>query len=252
MRGMQFEPFKPGSQRAPGGSLERFLHSADLVDGQLVGKAVGFIVSNWARANNLPTQRRISRDQLAAIPGALRAGFSTGMGDLNSRNCAVFLDHASHARQRFDMRIRPDAKIMRRDAAARFDRGCFGDDQSRAACRAGSQMDHLPVVRKAIGVAVHAHRRNTDPVAQGDSFDCLFISNFRQGQFHFHAKLSFYPGPKHLQMDLAHAGKQNLSGLLVTCQAQGKVFIQNPGKGGKEFFFFALFGMYGKGDDRRK
>jgi hypothetical protein len=73
------------------------------------------------------------------------------MRQLNGRHRALAQDESCHAGVRFNMRVGPDAKVARSDAAAGLDRGGLGHDQSGAAGSTRAQVNQVPVIGHAIG-----------------------------------------------------------------------------------------------------
>ena len=121
-------------------------------------------------ADGLPASVRFDNSALR-FPGPATAGFSSRMRQLDAGNGAVLLQECGNRRQPPDVRIAPDAEILRTDSAARFDRRRLDDDKRRTADRAAAQMHQMPVGRKAIFAAILAHRRDRDAVAEGDVAD---------------------------------------------------------------------------------
>src|SRR5262245_21520450 len=69
------------------------------------------------------------------------------------------------------MRVAPNAGVAWRDASFRCDGGCFDEHECRAAYRAASQMDQVPITGEAVVGAVLAHRRDNDAVPEADASD---------------------------------------------------------------------------------
>jgi len=68
------------------------------------------------------------------------------MGDLDARHSAVLLDNLYYPAQRLDVFVAPDADVKGGDAPERLHGGGLGDNQSRAAHSARTQVYHLPVI----------------------------------------------------------------------------------------------------------
>jgi hypothetical protein len=110
----------------------------------------------------------------AAMPGRVGAGLAAGMGDLRARHRAGGGDQARQPSVAGDLRIVPQAQVLRRDAALRRHCRGFRDHQPGAADGAGMQVGQVPIGRLAsIGTAgaatILAHRRDADAVADGDA-----------------------------------------------------------------------------------
>jgi hypothetical protein len=70
-----------------------------------------------------------------------------------------------------DVLVLPDSVIARADASARFNRGCFHHHQASATGRAAAEVHQMPVRREPIHAGILAHRRNEDPIPEGNFAD---------------------------------------------------------------------------------
>src|SRR6185295_6981892 len=94
-------------------------------------------------------------------------------------------DKRGNARKSRDLRVRPDADVAVRDAAAGFDRARLDEHDARTALRELAQVHEMPVVHQALGRTVLAHRRDHDAVlrahlAQAERFKKLGRGHFFQ------------------------------------------------------------------------
>ena len=80
------------------------------------------------------------------------------MGELNTGYGAMRFEERRNPRQTFDVRIAPDAEILRTDPAARFDGGRLEHDERGSADGAAAEVYEMPVGRKTVHRAVLAHR----------------------------------------------------------------------------------------------
>jgi hypothetical protein len=103
-----------------------------------------------------------------AVPRPLAARLAAGMGELDRRNGAVLAQMAGDARERRNVRARPQPDVAIGDAAVLGDRGRLDADDAEPAERELAEMGEMPVAREAVGGAVGAHRRQHGAVAQHD------------------------------------------------------------------------------------
>jgi hypothetical protein len=69
-------------------------------------------------------------------------------------------------RESLDVRIAPNAMILRADAAFRRYGARFHDHSSGAPDSAAPEMHEVPIRRETIHARILAHRRHHDPIAQ--------------------------------------------------------------------------------------
>src|SRR5690242_17657258 len=86
---------------------------------------------------------------------------------------AVFAARGDHAFHRLFVRVAPETRAPRCDAADRLDIGHLDDDESRTGDRQRRQMLRVPIRRDTVVGAVLAERRHDDAIveretAQGD------------------------------------------------------------------------------------
>jgi hypothetical protein len=88
------------------------------------------------------------------------------MRQLNTGNTSVLVRKTRNPSERLDVRIAPNAVILRADAAFRRYGARFHDHRSGAPDRAAPEMHEVPIRREAIHARILAHRRHHDPIAQ--------------------------------------------------------------------------------------
>jgi hypothetical protein len=91
------------------------------------------------------------------------------VGQLNTSNASLRSDESHNARQRFDMLIGPDTKIIRANTSDRCHSRGLGQDKSSAANGAAAEMHEVPFVRQAVNRGIFAHGRNGDAVGQSNA-----------------------------------------------------------------------------------
>ena len=110
-------------------------------------------------------------DQTVAIPRARSAGFSTGVGKLDSRNGTMRFEKLRDLSKRFNLPILPESGAIRSDPPARLNCRGLGDDKARSANCHAPKMHEMPVICIAVLRTILAHRRDPDSVANGDAAD---------------------------------------------------------------------------------
>ena len=85
-----------------------------------------------------------------AFPRPVRAGFASGVRQLHAGDAALRMNEPDDPRQRLDVIVLPDAKVLRTDAALGKNGSGFGHHQPRPTHGAAAQMDEMPVVRESI------------------------------------------------------------------------------------------------------
>ena len=164
---------------------------------QIVAEGQGTGRQRWPAA-------RIVGQVRAAFPRARGGCLATRMRNLDSRHRAVRFDETIDARNRFNVFVRPDARVAWRDAAFRRNRRGLGDDQSRAAQGARTQMHQMPVGGHAVIRRILAHGRHADAIAQRDRFDGERLKEMGRAVSFFIHRKPLYHGA---------GGKQKISGL---------------------------------------
>src|SRR5207253_5578076 len=106
----------------------------------------------------------------ATLPGPAAARLPAGVRQLDPYRRTLCLDERDDRRQRLRMAVRPEAEVLRRDAALGRDRRGLGEHQAGPADRPTAQVDQVPVGGQTVpGLArVLAHGRNDDPVAEAE------------------------------------------------------------------------------------
>ena len=90
------------------------------------------------------------------------------MRELERGDRALGRDERGDPRERRDLTVVPQAEVLRADPPFGRDRGRLEDDEACAADGTGAEVDEVPVVREAVLGRVLAHRRDADPVREGD------------------------------------------------------------------------------------
>jgi hypothetical protein len=88
---------------------------------------------------------------------------------LNAGVNALFMDEPRNARQKLDVVVFPDSQVLRANPPFRRYRCSFGKNQARATHSPAAEMDQVPVIGKAVGARILAHRRNHDAVGKLDA-----------------------------------------------------------------------------------
>src|ERR1700722_8733407 len=111
VRGMNLDHFKSGDQSAMRSGRECLHHAPNTGSGQLTGSRIAFKKRHGARSDDLPAVRLVLRNESAAVPRHLGAGFAPGVRQLDARYGTLALDERRDALQRFNMLRLPDAQI---------------------------------------------------------------------------------------------------------------------------------------------
>lgn len=162
--GMNFHGLEPGPQRPPGRVAKR---RDDPLDARLVQRLGRRVISEGSRARRHRLPAAFLRPQrAAAVPRTAHRRLAPRVRQLNRRHGPLLLDEARDPGQSLDVRVVPDAQVVRRNASFRQHRGGLQDDQSYAARGAAAVVNDVPVIREAVHRRVLAHRRHADAVAQ--------------------------------------------------------------------------------------
>src|SRR6185436_18692925 len=70
--------------------------------------------------------------------------------------------------QAIDVRMIPDAEILRADASFRGHGGCFREHERRSTHRACAEVNEMPVGREAVDARVLTHRRDDQAMGKGE------------------------------------------------------------------------------------
>jgi hypothetical protein len=125
-------------------------------------------MGNGARSNHRP-ELLVGTDQRPeAFPRALRTGLAAGVVELDARHRTDILNHARDGLERLQMCVVPQAEVAPAAHAPKFDLGRLGKHQTRAPRGKRSQVRHVEGRRAPFVGAIERHRRDNDPVAQGD------------------------------------------------------------------------------------
>lgn len=78
------------------------------------------------------------------------------------------------------------------------------------------------------------------------------VGNLGRFEYDIHLEAAFGLFDRKLDMQLPHAGKQDVAGFFIASQTQGDVFVQQPLHGGVDLVFLAFFlGGEGVGNELR-
>ena len=166
----------PRAPRARGESGDDF---ADAVARQRLRHRIVVGERQRARRHDLrPSAFRFGQTALA-IPRPPRARLASGVRELHAGDAALRMDEARDPRERLDVRVAPDAEILRTDPPLGQDRRRLGDHQPRAAHRAAAKVDEVPVVREPIHRRVLAHRRHEHAIGKSEVPDAKRVEELR-------------------------------------------------------------------------
>ena len=85
-----------------------------------------------------------------SFPRPACARLAPRMRQLHSGDASLFVNEPDDSPQHLDMRVFPNAKILRTDASLRQNGGCLGQDKPRATYRSDAKMNEMPIVRVSI------------------------------------------------------------------------------------------------------
>lgn len=108
----------------------------------------------------------LRRDRLSAFPRLRRAGFSSGMRQLDTGNASLPLDKGEHSPQRFDVAVAPDAQILGTDPAIRCNCGGLGEDGRGSSYSPTPEVHQMPVSRDPVYAGILAHGGDEDSMRQ--------------------------------------------------------------------------------------
>ena len=169
---VQLQPLEASGQRAAGSGHKVGLHTFDIGQGHLAGHAAQVAAKgDGRRRNGLPGAWVALGDMVVALPRAVGAGLAACVCNLDAGHSACGLDAGGNAGQSWHMGVIPQAQARGADAAIGRDAGGFDNHQASAASGDRWVVHLVPVIRKAIGGAVLAHRGHGNAVAQGDVFE---------------------------------------------------------------------------------
>ena len=163
---MNFDDGETGAQGADGGGGEiadYFFNSLLVERGGR--RVVGGREGDGAGSNGLPAAFGCGEER-AGSPRHARAGFASGVGELNAGERALGAEESGDARKEFDVVVFVDSEILRGDAAFGGDGAGFGEDEGGAADGARAEMNEVPIVGETVGAGILAHRGNHDAVAK--------------------------------------------------------------------------------------
>jgi hypothetical protein len=86
------------------------------------------------------------------------------MRQLNPGHRSLLGNKGKRAPQWLNVRVRPEPKVLRADAAVRRNRSGFGDHGGGASHRPAAQVDEMPVSGEPVLAGILAHGRNHNAV----------------------------------------------------------------------------------------
>lgn len=143
-----------------GGCYECSSDFPDSIDGERLRHRIGIGKTQCAWSDNILPPTGAFGDRSLTIPWPIGTRFASGMGQLHSGYAALPMNEADDPRQRLNMIVLPDTKILRTDTSVGKNGSCLGEHQCGATDGAAAQMDEMPVVCVSVGAGVFAHRRN--------------------------------------------------------------------------------------------
>src|SRR6266478_4066387 len=133
---------------------------------QREGLGHGIIIRerNWARGHDILPAPFVFRNRSLTFPWPICTRLASRMRQLHAGDTALLVNETDDPRQRFNVPITPDAKILRTDPALGKDGRCLGKHQSSAAHCSAAEMDEMPIIGVPIAAGVLAHRRDEHPI----------------------------------------------------------------------------------------
>lgn len=169
MSAVNLNRIKPNLHRFPRRLGKRLDQALDLLHRQLLGRLILRIVGNRTWRNNVirPPAVFLRSQRVAAgrrQPRRKRARLAARVCKLDANLGALAVRKVDNALERRDLRILPQARVLRGDAAAGLD-GCGLDkDEARAAHGHLAQVHQVVVGQVAVVGAVLAHGAGDDAV----------------------------------------------------------------------------------------
>src|SRR5438270_13440555 len=157
VRGVQLDQLcarSLGTTRGCGKSLN---DGPDLCHGKGLGNLVAVGKSQCTGREDWGPASLGRSDWLAAIPGLVSACLSAGMGQLDTRNGALFGNKREDEPQGFNVRVLPDAQVLGADAALGGNRCSLRNHGSGTPHGPAAQVDKVPVSGKSVCAGILAH-----------------------------------------------------------------------------------------------
>src|SRR5580698_8654075 len=168
---MDLDDVEAGAIGAGSGGTEGLGDGGDSGAVELVGLRVIGGEGDGGGGEDIRPAALVGSLDAVAGPGAIRAGFAAGVGELDSGARALGMKEGGDAGQGRDVLVLPEAEILGADAAFGGDGGGFGEDEGCAADGAAAEVDEMPVVREAVVAGVFAHGGDDDAVGEGEGAD---------------------------------------------------------------------------------
>ncbi|MNH06713.1 hypothetical protein D3C79_660900 [compost metagenome] len=157
MGGMHFGHLEAGLQGTPGGSDKGLDDVSDLRFGQFGRCGVLRVEGNLRGPHRHPATIVHLDAAMLAQPGPMGAGLAPGMGQLDAWHRALGGDETGDALQRRDLRVVPQAQVLRGNAPIGSHGSGFGENQAGATHRAAAQVHQVPVIGQAVDTGILAH-----------------------------------------------------------------------------------------------
>ncbi len=169
---VKLERFESGGEGAACGLGESVDDGIDSGERESFWNWIGCAERDRAGGDRLQSAGFDRNRRAVILPRHVAACFSSGVGDLDAGNRAMFFDECGNALQHRDVFVFIDAVIAGADASARFDGGGFHDDEPSAAYRAAAEVHEVPIGRESVNAGVLTHGRDGDAIAIVDLADC--------------------------------------------------------------------------------
>ena len=165
--GVDFKEVKASGEGTLGAGGEGMDEGVDAGLIQCLGDGVVGCKGDRAGPDGLPSAFRGGK-QFIADEGRGDAGFASGVGELNAAPDSLTVDEFDDAREAVNVLVLVDSEVVGGDAAFGNDGGGLKHDEAGAPLRASAEVNHVPVVGKAVLRGVLAHGRDADAVGEGD------------------------------------------------------------------------------------
>lgn len=166
MRGVNFDDVECGIACASRGLGEGLRDGANLVASDFAGLRIRFVELDGAGRDHISPAAFAGRNcALFWRPGAIGAGFASGVRELNAGETSLVVNEADDGREGFGVTVAPDAEVFGADAGFGRNGGGFAKDDCGASDGAAAKVDEVPVVGEPVLAGVLAHRRNSNAVA---------------------------------------------------------------------------------------
>lgn len=151
------------------GSAESLSDAANFFARDFARLRIILLKFDGARREDVRPAAILRRDcALLCRPGTIGAGFASGVGKLNARDAALFVNEVDNTGKSFGVAIAPNAKVLRTDARFSQNGGGFAKNDRGASYGTAAKMDEVPIAGEAVFARILAHGRNGDAIAERD------------------------------------------------------------------------------------